>query len=74
MPLHRAPRCPQCGSRDGVREIDWGFPAPELDQSKYVMGGCCISDDDPEWACIECGHDWGIAAHCRPIESMPPVG
>jgi hypothetical protein len=29
--------------------------APLIDESKYVLGGCCISDNDPTIKCIECG-------------------
>ncbi len=32
------------------------MPDKEPDESKFVVGGCCISDDNPEHACITC--DW----------------
>lgn len=32
------------------------MPDKEPDETKYVVGGCCISDNDPEFACINC--DW----------------
>jgi hypothetical protein len=32
------------------------MPDKEPDKTKYVIGGCCISDNDPEFACINC--DW----------------
>jgi len=25
----------------------------EIDQGKLVLGGCCVSDHDPEWQCVE---------------------
>ncbi len=47
--------CGYCGSTTGVREIIWGMPDGEPDPSKLLVGGCCISDDDPSHRCIECG-------------------
>ncbi len=23
-----------------------------------TMGVCMVSDDDPQWKCIDCGHQW----------------
>jgi hypothetical protein len=45
-----------------VKEIIYGEPAPEL-MEKYrrkeiVLGGCCITCDDPEWACTQCGQTY----------------
>ena len=48
-------KCPACGNEDSIREIIWGMPDGEPDPSKYLVGGCCISDDDPTHECIECG-------------------
>jgi hypothetical protein len=41
----------------GLREIIYGLPDPTMvyDQSKYVLGGCCISLVEPTIKCIECG-------------------
>jgi hypothetical protein len=54
-------RCPSCGSTD-VITILWGLrppPDPELErQGKIVLGGCCVTDDDPDYRCGECGHSW----------------
>ena len=30
----------------------------DLDNGKVVLGGCCVTDDDPEWQCNECEYDW----------------
>lgn len=52
-------RCPACGS-DNVAEILWGMPAfteeleKELDEGNVVLGGCCITPDDPKYECNEC--------------------
>ena len=55
-------KCPACKSKTGLRKISYGMPMPPLvpngpliDESKYVLGGCCISDNDPTIKCIECG-------------------
>ena len=50
-------KCPQCKSDGTVREIIWGMPDGPVDESKYLLGGCCISPDgiDPTHECIECG-------------------
>jgi hypothetical protein len=52
--------CPADGSKK-VAQILYGLYrkySPELMQKikdgKIVLGGCCISDDDPSWRCINC--------------------
>ena len=47
--------CPQCSSKTGLREISYGLPDGPVDEEKYAIGGCCISDNDPTLKCIECG-------------------
>ena len=47
--------CPSCSSKAGLREIFYGLPDGPVDQEKFSIGGCCISDDDPTVKCIECG-------------------
>ena len=47
--------CPQCSSKTGIREIFYGLPDGPVDEKKYAVGGCCISDNDPTVKCIECG-------------------
>ena len=48
-------KCPACKSLDGVREIVYGLPIEPLDEEKYAIGGCCISEEDPTRKCIRCG-------------------
>ncbi len=31
------------------------MPDGPVDESKYALGGCCVTDDDPTLKCIECG-------------------
>ena len=59
--LSRKPRkCPECGSGP-VARIMYGMPAfseeleRELREGKISLGGCCVSDDDPDWECTACG-------------------
>ena len=44
-----------CKSKTGLREIFYGLPDGPVDEKKYAIGGCCISDNDPTVKCIECG-------------------
>jgi hypothetical protein len=52
-------KCPACSS-SRVAKIFYGMPAfsakleGELDAGRIILGGCCISDDDPEWQCADC--------------------
>lgn len=54
--------CPTCGSTDRAR-IVYGLPGPELmeaaERGEVVLGGCCVSDDDPRYACRACGQRYG---------------
>jgi len=54
-------RCPRCSSTD-IAEIVWGLPDMESfreeDNGKHVFGGCCVSDDDPEYSCNNCGEEF----------------
>ena len=51
-------KCPVCNSLDGVREFIYGMPSEEPDATKYVLGGCTISDDMPDYRCITCAADF----------------
>jgi len=54
-------KCPQCDS-DNVAAIALGFPSPEMSEDEergnIVLGGCCVSEDDPDWRCKDCGNEW----------------
>lgn len=56
--------CPNCGSGLVARYL-WGEPEfdneleRELKSGKIVLGGCCITGEDPEWRCNVCGCDFG---------------
>jgi hypothetical protein len=51
--------CPACGS-DKIAQIMYGKPSSseqlkqKLKERKIVLGGCCITADDPSWKCLKC--------------------
>jgi hypothetical protein len=47
--------CLKCGSSVGIREIIYGPPDGPEDDVKTVLGGCCITDQDPTSTCTQCG-------------------
>jgi ribosomal protein L37E len=53
-------KCPACGS-SRVATILWGMRIPSeresraIDAGIAVLGGCCLTGDDPKWTCSECG-------------------
>lgn len=48
--------CPKCNEMGKVKEVLYGMPSEDYHQEKFVLGGCCISDNDPEIQCTNC--DW----------------
>ena len=57
--IEKPDNCPKCGAP--VYRILYGLPV--MSEEEYfntyhehvIYGGCCISDDDPEWQCSKCG-------------------
>jgi len=47
--------CPDCGGQSGLREILYGLPDGPPDPKLFRLGGCCISEDDPNLTCVSCG-------------------
>ena len=47
--------CPGCGASESVREILYGMPGSDFEFDKYIVGGCCVTDNDPDIGCKECG-------------------
>lgn len=61
MELSEAPHsCPVCG-KDAVAPIMYGLPhfTEELErdirEGKIILGGCVITEHDPQWKCTSCG-------------------
>ena len=52
-------KCPSCSSHR-VARILYGMPIfstkleKDLSAGRIILGGCCITDDDPEWQCVDC--------------------
>jgi hypothetical protein len=57
--LLKPKECPVCGS-SRVADILYGLPAfspkleEDLDTDRITLGGCCVTDGDPVWQCVEC--------------------
>ena len=51
--------CPNCNS-PRLAKILYGLPKlsedleSELKEGKVVLGGCCVSDQDPDYKCMDC--------------------
>ena len=56
-------KCPKCKSKS-IAVILFGLPAPteklstDLEKKRIVLGGCCVTNKDPEWHCNDCGYEW----------------
>ena len=56
--------CPKCGSAK-VAAILYGLPIfdnrleRQLEEGKVVLGGCCVTGNDPQWMCQDCKHGFG---------------
>ena len=57
--------CPECKSKN-VALIFWGYPGDynetmqqQVEKKEIVLGGCLVTDHDPEWECNVCNHRWG---------------
>jgi hypothetical protein len=51
-------KCPVCKTNEGVREYLYGMPSDEPDPAKYVIGGCPVSENMPDYKCIACSTDF----------------
>ena len=65
--IEKPDKCPRCGAP--VYEILYGLPVMseeeyfEKNHEHVIYGGCCVSEDDPEWACSKCGAEIYNVAH-----------
>ncbi len=54
-------KCPTCGSGNTVKFL-YGYPTEKAflleQQGKIKLGGCCISPENSEVYCKNCGHEW----------------
>lgn len=64
MSKNANPPCPACGSTH-VAEILYGLPSfdeelvRDIESGAIVLGGCCVTDSDPDWFCTVCGCEFG---------------
>ena len=47
------------------------MPIGPVDEEKYSIGGCCISDNDPTLKCIECGWKGEFVNNIGPEPMIP---
>jgi len=47
--------CKGCNAVGTIRPILYGYPTDEMaGNENIVLGGCCISSNDPDYACKAC--------------------
>ena len=55
-------KCPICGGK--IIPIEYGFPTNEAfemaERGEIKLGGCCICEDNPEWACRDCDAEFVV--------------
>jgi hypothetical protein len=53
--------CPSCQS-GAVISIIYGLPGPEAikeaEEGLIALGGCLVDDENPNWKCKACEHEW----------------
>lgn len=53
-------KCPKCGAKP-LANILYGEPSfsekleQDIKSGRVVLGGCCLTLDDPAWQCTHCG-------------------
>ena len=52
--------CRKCKSKNTVPIVyglidDFG---QDEDEGDYELGGCGVTDNDPDYSCKDCGHKW----------------
>jgi len=60
--------CPKCDSSEVVPFV-YGLPLngifEEVDEGKFVLGGCIIGSWSPAWYCKTCNNRWGSYIEMR---------
>jgi hypothetical protein len=60
-----APSCPRCGASESIPVL-YGLPThyagEAAERGEVLLGGCMLGrpGGDPEWACGECGFEFGV--------------
>jgi hypothetical protein len=50
----KAAQCPKCLAKGEIREILYGMPRQPVDESRYELGGCLVTEHDPKYLCKLC--------------------
>ncbi|MFC3338047.1 hypothetical protein ACFOEY_05975 [Paracandidimonas soli] len=66
--------CPKCG-RATVVAIAYGLPDPSAFEDAaagtFVLGGCCLSSDNPDWQCTSCEQQFHRIRDAEDAEDDP---
>ena len=56
------PACPKCQSENTI-DIVFGYPTrstmKKAERGEVWLGGCCITNNDPQWYCKGCKREFG---------------
>ena len=67
--LRDGKKCPECHDEGSIIEIAYGYPGEEMrdkyEKGEIKLGGCLVSEDNPNWHCNKCGHEWSGAFYGR---------
>ena len=67
--LRDGKKCPKCHDEGLIVEIAYGYPGIEMiekyEKGEIKLGGCSISEDNPDWHCNKCDHQWSRAEYER---------
>lgn len=55
-------KCTKCGNTD-LKEVIYGEPSERPDESRYILGGCCIDEFSHDWECPKCHARYKDATH-----------
>ena len=57
----KRPICPACGEPEPL-PILYGYPTIEsfekAERGEIALGGCLVWEDQPNWHCTACGHEF----------------
>ena len=67
--LRDGKKCPECNDEGSIVEIAYGYPGAEMiekyEKGEIKLGGCMVSEDNPDWHCNKCDHEWSREEYDR---------
>lgn len=75
--LRTAMTCDACGRRGRPLLRVYGMPGPDVDwerhvqEGRYTLMGCVVTDDDAPYECRHCGMDTYVWAEPHRLDSSP---